>query len=156
MWGHRCCQSLLDLQHLLVGHKQPQHASDLIPLHIKSELTSPFFFFFYAGVDGETNLVSLVTALQHQPWQMHHVLIRLKTKERTEGLNVCPAWALEGLHAYSALDFYTGLYVFLCGNTCSESSVLTLLSLLRDLNAHRLWDAVVTPDWFIGSLGWTQ
>lgn len=48
------------------------------------------------GVDGEPNFVSLVTALQHQPWQMHHILIRLKTKERTEGLNVCPASALKG------------------------------------------------------------
>lgn len=72
MWGHRCCQSLLASERLLLGHKQPQRASDLIPLHIKSELASRFLFFFpflkrEHGVDGETNLVALVTLLQHQP-----------------------------------------------------------------------------------------
>lgn len=156
MWGHRCCQSLLASERLLLGHKQPQRASDLIPLHIKSELTSRFFVGFFLflkrehGVDGETNLVALVTLLQHQPWQMHHVLIRLKTKERTGGLNICPPSALEG-------PCSRGLgMVFLGENTLSRGLSLTLLSSSTALKTLRLSDAAVQADWFIGSLGWTQ
>lgn len=44
---------------------------------------------------------------------MHHVLIRLKTKEKAEGINVCPASALEGP---ALLDFWTGLH-FVCVKT---------------------------------------